>query len=155
MVKTPIQNLFEPYPQLLRPEPWWLYEKMGREILRSWDRVAADILQYDNAEVLHESRDEYERILLAHLKIIEGYLTLLYSSREFNGNQQHIVEIERTRDELTSHYSKLFPRWQTLDDLEGILIERLPRLDHTKMKALAAKYPPPQSWYDEDWEALP
>jgi hypothetical protein len=48
------------------------------------------------------------------------------------------------RDQLQKHYDSLFPRWQTLDDLEAILLERI-SLPNEQLKELAAKYPPPQS----------
>ncbi|GEM_PF-2280528 len=144
-----LRELFEPYPELLHPKPWRLYERLGRELLQSWKRVSKNILENGNAEGLHEVRDEYERILLAHLKILEGYLSLLSSFKEFNGNHHHIRDVERTRIELSAHYDKLFPRWKTLEDLEEILLAPF-MLSNEVLKALAAKSTFPQAWYDDD-----
>ncbi len=55
---------------------------------------------------------------------------------------QHVAdEIRRQRDEL-------FNRWQTFEDLCQIVIEAVqPTVE--RLKEIAAKHPPPQSWYDE------
>jgi hypothetical protein len=52
------------------------------------------------------------------------------------------------RSLLQKHYDSLFPRWQTLEDLEAILLERI-SIPNEQLKELAAKYPPPPAWYEE------
>ncbi len=52
------------------------------------------------------------------------------------------------RDQVATHYNSLFPRWQTLDDLECILLAPLtPSKEQLDM--IVANYPPPQSWFEE------
>ena len=148
-----LRDLFEPNPQLLHPEPWWLYERMGRELLDAWDRVCKERLDAGDAEPLHDVRDEYLRVLLAHMKIIDGYLSLLDRDDSPRATA-HADQVRATHQLLQQHHDKLFPRWQTLDDLEGILLAPLTP-NNEALKALAAKSPPPQSWYDEVWEDAP
>jgi hypothetical protein len=113
----------------------------------AWDRVCRQATQGGNAEELHLTRDDYQTFLLAHLKILDGWLTLLSRfPREYPpGFAEDFASI---RDQLQKHHDSLFPRWQTLEDLEAILLERV-SLSNDQLKALAAKNPPPQSWYDE------
>lgn len=40
------------------------------------------------------------------------------------------------------------PSQQTRDNLEALLLERA-SIPNERLKKLAAKYPPPQAWYDE------
>jgi hypothetical protein len=47
----------------------------------------------------------------------------------------------------------LFPLWQVLDELEVILLEKM-SIPNEDLKKLAAKYPPPSSWYDESENQL-
>ena len=49
---------------------------------------------------------------------------------------------EKFYDELFLHF------WQTEEDLHQIVIEQL-SLPADKLRELAAKYPPPASWYEE------
>lgn len=148
-----LHDLFEPNPQLLHPEPWRLYERMGRELLDAWDRVCRERLAAGDAEPLHAVRDEYHRVLVAHMKIIDGYLSLL-DSDDSPRSTAHADQVRATRELLQKHYDKLFPRWQTLDDLEGILLAPLTPTN-AQLMALAAKFPPPQSWFEEVWEDAP
>lgn len=142
-----LRDLFEPNPQLLHPEPWRLYERMGRELLDAWDRVCKERLAAGDAEPLQAVRDEYLAVLLAHMKIIDGYLSLL--DREDNPRATaHADQVRATRELLQQHHDKLFPRWQTLDDLECILLAPL-ALSKAQRDMLVAHYPPPQSWFEE------
>jgi hypothetical protein len=57
-------------------------------------------------------------------------------------------ELSKAICELRKQYDALLVRWQTLDDLTQILIEKF-SLPAEKLRELAAKYPPPQSWFEE------
>lgn len=129
-------------------ESRYLYERGGRRLLDAWDHVCGQATESGNAEELHAARDDYQSALLAHLKILDGLLIL---AMRFEGEYRHpeIAKlVAHERDELQMHYNSLFPRWQTLEDLEAILLERI-SLPNDRLKALAAKNPPPQAWYDE------
>jgi hypothetical protein len=69
----------------------------------------------------------------------------------FNGDSDQKASIERivsVKEKLEKHYHWLFPRWQTLEDLEAILLERI-SLPNEALKQLAVKYPPLPKWYNE------
>lgn len=148
MVTPMLRQLTGPFPPIFHfEEPWLFYEHSTQYLIDAWDHVCQRAIQEGNAEHLHATRDDYQAVLLAHLKILDGYLLLL---SRFAG--EHPLEfVDRLipgRDRLQKHYDALFPRWQTIDDLEAILLERV-SLPSDQLKALAAKYPPPQAWYDE------
>lgn len=149
MVSPVLRELAGPFrPFFPFEEPWYFYERGGRHLLHAWDQVCRQAIESGNAEVLHAARDDYQTFLLAHLKILDGLLIL---ATRFEGEYRHI-KIDKltanTRDELQKHYDSLFPRWQTLEDLEGILLERI-SLSNEQLKASAAKYPPPAAWYNQ------
>jgi hypothetical protein len=125
----------------------------ARQVSDSWARVCRQAIQSGNAEQLHATRDDYRTFLLAHLKILDGWLVLLnrFPQEYPPGFAQDFASI---REQLQKHHDSLFPRWQTLEDLEAILLERV-SLPNDQLKELAAKYPPPQAWYDEDNSPTP
>ena len=142
MVATPVRELFEPFSRSRQPEPWVQPESIGESLVRAWDRVSADTLRSGDAEHLHATRDEYRTGLLAALQLLDGYLILTARSGD------PADRLRASRDALQLHHNSLFPRWQTLDDLEGILLERITP-SNAELKELAAKYPPPASWWEE------
>lgn len=148
MVTPLLRELAGPF-RLFFPfeEPWFLFERGARHMTTAWDRVCREAIQSGSAEELHAARDDYQAVLLAHLKILDGYLVL---ADRFPDEYPHGDLAERLtsiRDELQQHYDSLFPRWQTLDDLEAILLESA-SLPNEQLKELAKQYPPPQAWYD-------
>lgn len=150
MTTAVVRELFEPYPFFRHPEPWFLFERGRRQVVHAWERVSADTLRTGDAERLHAARDDYQAILLGYLKVLDGYLMLAGRfGDEFDFPPQELGDrVSETRDEIQKHYDSLFPRWQTLDDLEGILLERITP-SNAELKELAKRYPPPQAWYEE------
>lgn len=150
MVAAVVRELFEPYPFFHHPEPWFLFEHGRRRVVHAWERVCAEALRTGDAERLHAARDDYQAILLGYLKLLDGYLMLAGRfGGEFDFPPQELADrLNETRDEIQKHYDSLFPRWQTLDDLEAILLERITP-SNAELKELAKKYPPPPSWYEE------
>ncbi len=123
----------------------------AQDISVAWERACREATRSARAEELHAARDDYQMALLAHLKILDGWLTLL--NRFPNEYPPGFAErMTSSRDELQKHYDSLFPRWQTLDDLEAMLLERI-SLPNDRLKALAAKNPPPAAWYDQPDDA--
>ena len=150
MVTPMLRELAGPFhPFFPFEEPWFLYERGARHLIDAWNHVCREAIQNGSAEELHATRDDYHAVLLGHLKILDGYLML---SGRFGEGHFHPERLTRFRDQLQAHYDALFPRWQTLDDLEGILLERISP-SNDQLKALAATHPPPQAWYDEINEA--
>ncbi len=119
----------------------------ARDVSDAWDRVCRNATQSGSAEELHAARDDYQMLLLAYLKILDGWLTLL-SRFPCEYPPGFAEEFTSIRDQLQKHYDSLFPRWQTLENLEAILLERI-SLPNEQLKELAKKNPPPQAWYDE------
>jgi hypothetical protein len=142
---------------LLRPHPFdvegWSYlfleERLHRRILDAWQRACAECLRTGLAEPLHASRDDYQSMLLAYLKILDAQSVLfcLWETEELFPPEL-IRDIATARESLQKHYDSLFPRWQTLEDLEGILLEPLTPSNDRLLK-LAERYQPPQAWYDD------
>lgn len=117
----------------------------AQDISGAWDRVCRQATNNGSAEELHSTREDYQTFLLAHLKILDGWMTLL-------GRFPHEYppdvagDFASIREQLQQHYDSLFPRWQTLEDLEAILLERI-SIPNEQLKKLAVKNPPPPSWY--------
>jgi hypothetical protein len=151
MVTPMLRELAGPFPPFDRAdEPWVAHERGVRPLKGAWNYACQQAIQTGSAEELHAARDDYQAVLVAYLKILDGYSVLL---DRFAGARPDAERITRARDELQTHYDSLFPRWQSLDDLEALLLERI-SLPHDRLKALAAKSPPAPSWYDEPaaWE---
>lgn len=150
MVAAVVRELFEPDPFFHHPDPWFLFERGRRQVVPAWDRVCAKTLRTGDAERLHAARDDYQAILLGYLKVLDGYQLLAGRfGDEFPFPPQELADrLSETREEIQKHYDSLFPRWQTLDDLENILLERITP-SNAELKELAKRYPPPQSWYKE------
>lgn len=127
--------------------PWSLVEHNARRMMNAWVAVCRQAVQTGSSEELHAARDDYQAVLLGHLKILDGYLLLL-SRFESERPAEFAERFAHLREQLQTHHDALFPRWQTLDDLEAILLERV-SLPNDQLKALAATHSPPQAWYDE------
>jgi hypothetical protein len=141
MVATPVRELFAPF----SPDFWAPAANLGESLVRAWDKVCADTLASGDAEPLHTTRDTYRAGLSAALATLDGYQSIADGSDDSDAAER----IGRSREQLLRHYDSLFPRWQTLDDLEGILLERITPT-REELKELAKRYPPPQAWYDDD-----
>lgn len=131
------------------PLPWQAILPNVREI---WNteciRAVAD---EDLAPLLHEQRDGYHRLLVGGIKILEGYLQVfdvLPRTVNFYKQSDRFALFNAVK-ELKAHSHALFPRWDTMDDLEEILLEHIGKtlrpLHDDYFKASA----PLQAWYDE------
>ena len=150
MVTRMLRELAGPYPPFFPLDERWfhLYERIARQLTDAWDHVCRQAIQAGIAEELHASREDYEAVLLAHLKILNGYLALLSRFSDERPPERYVERLAGERDRLQQHHDSLFPRWQTLDDLEAILLERI-SLSNDRLKALAANHPPSPAWYEE------
>lgn len=147
MVTPLLRELAGPFP------PFFHFERpcsrTARHLIDAWDHVCRQAIANGNAEELHAAREDYLAVLTGHLKMLDGYLLVQSRFRDDYPDVEPAERAARAREELQRHYDSLFPRWQTLEDLEAILLERV-SLPNDQLKELAAKYPPPQAWYDED-----
>ncbi len=148
MVTPVLRELAGPYPPLPFKEPWFLSEGIVQHLTAAWEQICHRITQTGSAEELHATRDDYQTTLLGYLKILDGYLTVMSRFLGDDPDGELLNRFKLNRTLLQKHYDSLFPRWQTLDDLEAILLERV-SLPNEQLKELASKYPPPPAWYDE------
>lgn len=153
MVASVLHELADPYPPLPSKEWWFLFEGVVQHLPTAWEQTCSRIIQTASAEELQATRDDYHAALLGYLKILDGCLAVMSRFNGDDSNKDLLNRISLSRDELQKHYDSLFPRWQTLDNLEAILLERI-SLPNEQLKDLAAKYPPPAAWYDEANEQL-
>jgi hypothetical protein len=148
MVKPLLRELAGPFPShLLFDEHWESLLDLVPHLWRSWNRVCQDALDSGSADQLHANRHDYQSLLLAWFKCLDG-IGVLAEYHPEGRPPEFLIRWNESRDLLQKHYDSLFPRWQTIDDLEAILLERI-SLPNEQLKALAAKYPAPAAWYNE------
>src|SRR5947208_1685385 len=121
-----LQQLFRPPALDDFPGP---FARRAREVameLRDlWERTCRAAAEARKVEELHAVRDEYHALLKGHIRLLDEYRTLTeLHQRAFGPNPARTAELDEARAELHSLYDSLFPRWQTLDDLYQILIEK-------------------------------
>lgn len=147
MVASMLHELAGSHPSL-----WFdgsfLHQRIDREWKAAWDAACRRAAEAGSAEELHAARDDYQTVLIALLKILDGASTLTRF-----GTDRTSAPIATARDELQKHYGSLFPRWQTLEDLEAILLERV-STPNNRLKRLAARHAPPAGWYGEPDDPL-
>lgn len=95
------------------------------------------------AEELHAGREEYRRIYDDYIGVAERFRALAETA-----GSPLVADFERVAGAIRGQRDEVFGRWQSFDDLCALLIEVI-QPSAEKLKQLAAKYPPPQSWYDE------
>lgn len=151
MTATHPNPLFQATAQL--PELLALFEVGVHATIEEWEKLCNEGLRAGQLESLQEYHDYHEGVLSGYLKMLDGSLQLTSQHSDRDAVEltarQHAL-----RDQVATHYATFFPRWRTVEDLEDILLaQRTP--SNGQLKALAAKSPPPQSWYDEVWEDAP
>ncbi len=123
------------------------FEKLVHGKIEEWEKWREQILQNGDSDALHDCRNKIEAGLAYELGILDYCLAQAERQPEVlpADIQARMLSL---RDHLATHYNSLFPRWQTLEDLECILLAPLtPSKAHMDM--LVANYPPPQSWFEE------
>jgi hypothetical protein len=135
------------------PEPWFFHPPHFARLLKDrWGQICREAAAERKVEELHAARGSvlsvFDRLIAFH----KSYLALLDLQEELTGRNGHPrwprQELVRATEELVGLRDEIFSRWQTRDDLYQILIEKFtPSAE--RQKDLAAKYPPPQSWYEE------
>ena len=129
------------------------FEKLVHGKIEEWEKLRRQILQNGDSDALHDCRSKIEAGLKYELGILGDCLTRAERQPDVLSADIH-ARMTSLRDQLATHYNSLFPKWQTVEDLEDILLAPLTP-SNEQLKAYAAKNPPPQSWYDEEWEDAP
>ena len=129
------------------PELLALFEFSVHLTIRKWEDLCKETLRTGDSESHHAIRDEYEALLDGQLKMLDGCLQVsrLHADQE---SRELTARMSALRDQLATHYDSLFPKWQTLDDLEDILLAPL-SLPNEVLLEMAKRFPPPQSWFEE------
>ena len=126
------------------------YETLAQFAIEVWEATCRETLRTGDAEPLHAQRDQCEFFFKGELERIDDCLRIVAPREDREAIQSH-ARLTALRDQLATKYNELFPKWQTLDDLEEVLLSsKIPprdvRID------LANRFPPPQSWYEEDFD---
>ena len=122
---------------------------ISHELRELWERTSRDAAANRKVEELHAAKDAYRALLQGHLRLLDDYLSVTELHQLHLGpSTERVSELRRAIENLRELHDELFPRWQTIDDLHAILTQKL-TLPSTKLDELAAKSPPPQSWFDE------
>ena len=150
MAATMIQELFRTRELDDFPGPFARRARQVAQELRVlWDHTCRTAAEGRRIDTLHSARDDYRALLQGHLRLLKEYLTLAeLHQKVIPTDSTWVAELNRAVDDLTALHDELFPRWQTVEDLRQILIEKL-ALPTAKLRELADKYPPPASWVEE------
>lgn len=150
MATAMLRRLFGPRTLDDFPGPFAERARRTVEELRElWDRASRDAAENRRLDELHAARDEYRELLAGHLRLLTEYLSLAeLHHRALGSNPAWADELRHAVRDLQSLHDSLFPRWQTLQDLHGILIEKF-SLPAAKLRERAAQSPPPQAWFEE------
>ena len=119
------------------------------ELRATWGRTSREAATNRRLSDLHAARDDYHALLKGHLQLLADYLALAeLHRRAFDSNPIWVADLRRAVDDLKALHDELFPRWQTAEDLQQILVEQF-SMPADNLRELAAKYPPPPSWAEE------
>lgn len=123
--------------------------QVAAELRDVWEGTCREAAAARRIGELHAARDDYHALLKGHLRLLEDYLALTeLHQRALGTNPDWVEELNAAVGELRGLYDELFPRWQTLQDLQQLLVEKF-SLPADKLRELAGKHSPPPSWSEE------
>jgi hypothetical protein len=103
-----------------------------------------------DARQVHELRSAFFFALDRDIELIRTILQILPQATQLAGasfpNSERLPSI---RKELEDFREILDERWQTLEDVEAMIASEKIALTEDRLRELAVKYPPPQSWFEE------
>ena len=133
--------------RLRLPELLGYYEHGVHLSLKLWEDLCEEALRTGDAAPLHAQRDSCESFLRGGLENIDVCLRVTEGHADPATGVLR-VRLTALRDQLATKHGELFPKWQTVEDLEDILLAHITP-NHEAFVELANRFPPPQSWYDE------
>jgi hypothetical protein len=117
----------------------------------AWEACRAQVVA-GQAAAVQAFRDRFIRSFeqrLAHLR--EALQLVQFAARVAGRELQEAEQLQAEISALAPALDRLASRWRTQEDLEELAAEDFP-LPAAELKAIAAKHPPPQAWYDEDFQ---
>jgi hypothetical protein len=144
-------------PELVSTETSLLFTEMlvtqatriTNEFRQRWEVCIRDSAGSQRISSLHASRDNYYSVLTGHLKFLEGCVEFARLQQDiFLDGNDFASKLVDAENETRNLIDELFPRWQSIDDLKQMIIEKLsPSPD--RLRELAKRFPPLQSWHQE------
>ncbi len=122
-------------------------EEPGR-LWEVWSRLC-ELAFVAGLDVLATRRDQIAASVMRKEEMVRRGMDLAARMADLLGHPvEGSARLPTAADQLGEFRSTVLDRWQTVDDLAALLIEKC-QPSEDRLKALAAAYPPPQSWYDQ------
>jgi hypothetical protein len=130
------------------------YESSVQLVINSWEALCHRAVTSCLAEELHTLRDECEWSFRQGIEGIDRSLSVL-DRKEHPESIPMKVRLHALRDQLSTKYAELFPKWQTLEDLEEILLAAL-TVPNERLISWAKRNPTSaEDWYNAPDDAFP
>jgi hypothetical protein len=114
-----------------------------------WELLQREVIAGRAAEV-HQARERFVAAFRKRAELLRHACELLrFASRVSGQEMPQTEELLAEAADLEQKRALLESRWHTPEDLEDLVAESYP-LPAARLKAIAARNPPPQSWYDEE-----
>lgn len=107
------------------------------------DRLFREVAADRRVSELHAGREEYQRLYDDYIGSAERFQALAEAA-----GSPLAADLGRVAHAIREQRDELFRRWRTLDDLYQYIGDSV-AIPPEKWPALAAKFAPPQWWYDE------
>jgi hypothetical protein len=135
------------------PEPLFFHSRHLPRLLKDrWDYLCREAATTRRVKELHAARPDLLAVLDQIITLHKSYLGLLDLHEQFTGRDGYPRELRedltRAIEETIRLRDDIFSNWHTADDLARILIEKF-SLPADKLREVAAKHPPPESWFEE------
>jgi hypothetical protein len=138
---------------LVSLKPWFFRLGGIAAVMRSrWDSLCWRVSRSGQIDELQSARTAVQTVLDRHIALFEDYLALLDLTEQITAHdgsaRQAREQVVREMAELRRLHDEIFPRWQTVDDVAEMILEKF-SLTQAELRAIAAANPPQQSWYEE------
>ncbi len=110
----------------------------ARRVITRWREECVAVARGETARV-HALRDQLRAEAEARLNDLNAARPLAGGAEAFDGAEQ----------ELRVFLGRVFPRWNTPDDLEELAVEWFP-LSNERLLRLAVESPAPPAWHQQD-----
>jgi hypothetical protein len=122
---------------------------LSNEVYRRWKQLCAAVVA-GHLEQVHHRRPEFKELVEARLEQVK-HAHQLASMAAVLGDEQLLenTDFPHLIEDLERFRNRVFTAWETAEDLEDLAAADY-HLPAARLKALCNKYPPPQSWYEEE-----